>query len=137
MRLVLDINVLLSALMVRGTPPSRLCDLWRERRFELAACALRLDELNQVSRRPFFRARLRPHEVGTMTNEMRRLAVMCDTLPPVERSPDPDDEALLAVPQASLADYRVTGDRGDLLPLGRHHGTQIVIARLAIQRIDG
>lgn len=136
MRLVLDTNILLSALMVRGTPPSRLYDLWRERRFELAACERQLDELNQVSRRAFFRARLRPHEVGTMINEIRRLAVMCDTLPPVERSPDPDDDFLLAVAQVSAADYLVTGDRSDLLSLGQHRGTQIVTARLALQKID-
>ena len=136
MRLVLDTNILLSALVVRGTPPGRLYDLWRQRRFELAACERQLDELNQVSRRPFFRARLRPYEVGTMINQVRREAMMCDPLPQVERSPDSDDDFLLAVAQAAGADFLVTGDRSDLLSLGHRGGTRIVTARFVIQRID-
>jgi len=37
MRLVLDTNILLSALMVRGTPPDRLYEDWRHGRFQLAS----------------------------------------------------------------------------------------------------
>lgn len=136
MRLVLDTNILLSALLIRGTPPGRLYELWRGRRFELATCERQLHELNQVSRRPFFRARLRPHEVGTMINEIRRLAMMCDPLPLVKRSPDPDDDYLLALAEAAKAKYLVTGDRSDLLSLQHHQGTQILTARTVVEKID-
>ncbi len=136
MRVVLDTNILLSALITGGTPPGRLYDLWRERRFQLVTCERQLGELNDVSRRPFFRARLRPHEVGTMINEIRRLAAVHQPLPEVARSPDPGDDFLLALAQAARADYLVTGDRSDLLPLGRHAGSQIVTARYALGLLE-
>ena len=34
-RIVLDTNVLLSALMNRGTPPNVLYEMWRDRKFDL------------------------------------------------------------------------------------------------------
>ncbi|MFZ2406211.1 MAG: putative toxin-antitoxin system toxin component, PIN family [Methylobacter sp.] len=129
MRLILDTNILLSALMVRGTPPDRLYEEWRHGRFDLASAERQLEELNRVSRRPFFQARIKPSEIGRMVNDIRRLAVMCDPLPLVKRSPDPDDDFLLTVAQVTEADYLVTGDKNDLLILKRHECTRIVTAR--------
>ena len=129
MRLVLDTNILLSALMVRGTPPDRLYEAWRAGRFELACGERQFDEINRVSRRPFFQSRLKPGQIGRLVNEMRRLALMYDPLPPVSASPDPDDDFLLAIAEAAEANYLVTGDKADLLALGRHRSTRIVTAR--------
>jgi hypothetical protein len=105
MRVVLDTNILLSALITRGTPPDQLYEEWRHGRFDLAPAERQLEELNRVSRRPFFLARLKSSEVGRMINDIRRLAVMCDPLPSVTISPDPDDDFLLAVAQVAGADY--------------------------------
>jgi putative PIN family toxin of toxin-antitoxin system len=120
MRLVLDTNILLSALMVRGTPPDRLYEEWRHGRFQLASAEQQLDELRRVSRRPFFQERLTASEIGRMVNDIRRLATMCSPLPDVSVSPDPNDDFLLAIAQAADADYLVTGDKSDLLALGSH-----------------
>jgi predicted nucleic acid-binding protein len=81
MRLVLDTNILLSALLVRGTPPDKLYEEWRHGRFQLASAEQQLDELRRVSRRPFFQERLTASEIGRMVNDIRRLATMCDPLP--------------------------------------------------------
>lgn len=129
MRVVLDTNILLSALITRGTPPDRLYEEWRHGRFDLASAEQQLEELNRVSRRPFFLARLKPSEVGRMINDIRRLAVMCDPLPSVTISPDPDDDFLLAVAQVAGADYLVTGDKNDLPALNSHGCTRITTAR--------
>lgn len=129
MRVVLDTNILLSALMVRGTPPDRLYEEWRHGRFELVAAERQIEELRQVARRPFFLARLKASEIGRMINDIRRLAMMVDSLPTVRGSPDPDDDYLLALCQASGADYLVTGDKSHLLALERHEGTRIVSAK--------
>src|ERR1017187_5472980 len=115
--------------MVRGTPPEQLYEEWRHGRFDLASAEQKLVELNRVSRRPFFQARLKPSEIGRMVNDIRRLAVMCDPLPLVIASPDPDDDFLLAVAQVADADYLATGDKSDLLVLKRHGSTRIVTAR--------
>jgi len=129
MRVVLDTNILLSALMVRGTPPDRIYEEWRHGRFELASTERQIDELRAVVRRPFFQARLKASEIGRMINDIRRLATMCDALPTVSRSPDPADDYLLALCEAAQADYLVTGDKSHLLALEHHHGTRIVSAR--------
>lgn len=133
MRIVLDTNILLSALITRGTPPDQLYEEWRHGRFDLASAEQQLKELNRVSRRPFFQARLKPSEVGRMINDIRRLAVMCDFLPSLTISPDPDDDFLLAVAQVAGADYLVTGDKNDLLVLKSHGSTRITTARELIQ----
>lgn len=136
MRVVLDTNILISALMARGTPPDRLYEYWKEGRFQLATCERQLNEVNRVSRRPFFRERIKPSEAGRMVNDIRRLALMCDPLPSVERSPDPDDDWLLAVAEKAQADYLATGDKSDLLKLERHGTTRIVTARFLADGLE-
>lgn len=135
MRVVLDTNILLSALMVRGTPPDRLYEEWRHGRFELVSTDRQIEELRQVVRRPFFQVRLKASEVGRMVNDLRRLAVMIDTLPSVSRSSDPADDYLLALCEAARADYLVTGDKSHLLALKSHRGTRIVSARALANRL--
>ncbi len=136
MRVVLDTNILLSALMTRATPPDRLYEEWRHGRFDLVSTGRQIDELREVVRRPFFQARLKANEIGRMVNDIRRLAVMCETLPTVERSLDPADDYLLALCEASRADYLVTGDKSHLLALDHHHGTRIVSARSLVNLLD-
>ena len=60
---------------------------------------------------------------------MRRFAVFVARLPKVTRSPDPDDDFLLALAEAGRADYLVTGDKAGLPPPRTHRGTRIVAAR--------
>ena len=128
MRVVLDTNILICALMVRGKPPDQLYEFWKEGRFELATCERQMEEINRVTRRSFFRERVRPSEAGRMVNDIRRLALLCEPLPNIERSPDPNDDWLLALAEKAHADFLVTGDKSDLLKLGRHGSTRIVIA---------
>ena len=63
-----------------------------------------------------------------MVNDLRSLAVMLDALPAVDVSPDPYDNDLLAMAEAGRADALVTGDKRDVLALGRHRGIRIVTA---------
>lgn len=135
MRVVLDTNILLSALMVRGTPPDRLYEEWRHGRFDLVTTERQIEELRQVVRRPFFQVRLKASEIGRMVNDLRRLAVMHDDLPRVSRSPDPADDYLLALCEAAQADYLVTGDKCHLLALKTHLGTRIVSAKTLANRL--
>lgn len=135
MRVVLDTNILVSSLMVRGTPPDRLYEEWRHGRFDLVSTERQIEELRLVVRRPFFQARLKASEIGRMANDIRRLAIMCDALPRISRSPDPADDYLLALCEAAQADYLVTGDKSHLLALEHHHGTRIVSAKAMAERL--
>jgi predicted nucleic acid-binding protein len=66
---------------------------------------------------------------------MRELAVCLEDLPIIASSPDPDDNVLLAIAQAGMADLLVTGDKRDLLSLVRHGQTRIVTARAALEML--
>ena len=128
-RVILDTNVLVSALMTRGTPPDQLYQEWRQGRIALVSCEAQLEELRRVLARPFFRERIKRSEAGGMVNSIRRLALMWSLLPAPEVSDDPDDDYLLALAQMSGADYLVTGDKGHLLTLGSYGSAKIVAAR--------
>ena len=130
MRVILETNVLVSALLTRRTPPSALYDYWRAGRFALISCEQQLDEIRRVCARPFFRSRLRPSKVGRLVNDIRRLALMPEPDQRAEESRDPDDNFLLDLARVGDADVLVTGDRSGLLELQRHGRTRIVTARV-------
>lgn len=129
MRVVLETNVLVSALLVESSPPAQLITHWRQGRFTLLTAAPQLDELMRVTRYPKIRARLKPALAGRLINNLREVAVVVDTLVPVEVSPDPYDNYLLSLSSDGEADYLVTGDKPGLLALGFHAGTKIVSVR--------
>jgi putative PIN family toxin of toxin-antitoxin system len=131
-RLILDTNILIAALITRGTPPDRLYEAWRDGRFTLVSAELQIEEFRRVTRRLGVRARIHPAEAGRLVNDLRRLATIVIELPTVEVSPDPYDNFLLAMAQAGQADLLVSGDKRDLLALKHHQGTRIVTAREAV-----
>jgi len=59
-RVILDTNVVLSALIRRDSAPGQILEAWLEDRFVLLTHPLLLDELRTVSRRPRIRALIRP-----------------------------------------------------------------------------
>ena len=113
MRVILDSNVLVAALISRHSPPETLYRAWRGGRFLLVTSRLQLDELRRISRYPRLSAILPSHRVGTMINNLDR-AITLEQLPPLPDdagSADPDDDFLLRMVLASDADFLVTGDR--------------------------
>ena len=129
MRVVLDTNVLVSALLMESSLPGQLITHWRQGRFTLLTAAPQLDELMRVTRYPKIRARLKPAQAGRLINDLREVAVVMERLPSVDVSPDPYDNYLLAIASGGEADYLVTGDKPHLLALGHHDGTKIVSVR--------
>jgi putative PIN family toxin of toxin-antitoxin system len=128
-RLVIDTNILISALLTGSSLPAHLIALWREGRFDLLTSADQLDELMRVTRYPRIRERLAPQLAGRLINELRDIAVVVKNLPVVTVSPDPYDNYLLATAAASSADFLVTGDKRDLLALKLYEGTRIITVR--------
>jgi uncharacterized protein len=75
MRVVLDTNVLISALLLESSLPALLVTHWRQGRFELLTAPPQLEELNRVTRYPKIRERLKPALAGRLINDLRELAL--------------------------------------------------------------
>ncbi len=128
MLVVLDSNVLFSALISPYGAPHRIYEAWREGRFELATCGEQLDELRRASRYPKFRGILQPHLVGLMLNHLHRAQVV-PHLPGKHEADDSYDTYLLNLADAVQAHYLVTGDkRAGIIRLRRIGKTSIVTA---------
>ncbi len=126
MRVVLDTNVLFSALISPHGAPYAIYRHWRARRFELVTSVVQLDEIRRASRYPKFRNVLQPHHVGAMVNNLHR-AVVIEELTSGPETADPADALLLAMVEAGRADWLVTGDhRAGLLQMGKFAAATIV-----------
>ena len=129
MRVVLDTNVLISALLVRESKPAQLLADWRRARFELLTCEMQLAEIREVTRRPALRTLIRPALAGELVNQLRSMARWIDALPPIDRSPDPFDNFLLSMAQGGQADILVSGDKRGVLALKSHGTCRILTLR--------
>ncbi len=126
MRVVVDTNVLFSALISPGNPPDQIYEAWRDKKFLLVTSVEQLDEIRRASRYAKFKASLQPHRVGRMINHLRQAMLVEPDSIAVDIA-DPMDAFLLGMAQAGNADYLVTGDkRAGLLALNPYGRTQIV-----------
>ena len=126
MLVVLDTNILLSALISPSGPPDAIYQAWRSGAFDLVTSEHQLDELKRASRYPKLRARLKPRDVGTLINYLQQALVLA-RLETIAEADDPNDSFLLAMAVESEADYLVTGDRrAGLLERGHIKRTRIV-----------
>ncbi len=124
MRVVLDTNTVVSAVLFSGTA-SRLPSLWQSRRITVLVSRPILEEYLRVLAYPKFR--LSPQEIRELIEEQvlpfvetvtvrRHLAV-------VRR--DPEDNKFIECAVAGRARYVVTGDQ-DLRELGSYRGIGIL-----------
>ena len=133
-RVVLDTNVLVSALLFRG-PLNRLINLLEEGRIGLLISREVFLEYLRVLSYPKF---------GLDTEDIRSLLenhilsfaemVNAETIRPVVLE-DLDDDKFLALAETGRADYLVSGDR-HLLSLGRFGKIPIVSAREFLESIE-
>jgi putative PIN family toxin of toxin-antitoxin system len=137
MRVVLDTNVLVSALMIETGNPAAIYRAWQQGEFILLTCAEHLDELRATLRKPAIAERIKPYKAGGLVNEITKLAESVESLPHVRRSVDPTDNFLLALSEAGRAEYSVTGDKSGLLALKHHKGTRIISPRIFVLKLLG
>jgi uncharacterized protein len=116
-RVLLDANVLVSALLSRAGAPARLVAMWLEGEFELVVCPALLVETKGALARPKLRARIPLEDAERFMDMVGELAeVVPDPEgPPVVRSSDPGDDYLLALAAREQVPL-VSGD-DDLLAL--------------------
>jgi putative PIN family toxin of toxin-antitoxin system len=125
-RVVLDTNVLLSAILFTGTP-GRILDAWRSGEVELVMAPDIVDEYVRVA------DRLEEHYAGVEIQPIIALFVQNATLVSTTflQSPvcdDPDDDKYLACARASGTDTVVSGDK-KLRAVSGYEGIRILTPR--------
>lgn len=136
MRVVLDTNVIASALLWGGTP-ERLIDAAGEGRVELLTSAALVAELSGILERTKFARKLKAKNLSAAeaVARYREVAETVDAAPIEEaRLRDPDDAAVLGCALSGRADAIVTGD-DDLHALGSYRGIPILTAAECLERI--
>lgn len=111
MRVVLDVNVLVSALLAPDGAPARVLVAWLNGAFELIVSPRLLDELQRVLAYPKISRRIPADDAAVLLRWVADQAVAVpdpDEDPPI-RSIDPDDDYLIAL-AASADALLVSGD---------------------------
>ncbi len=137
MRIVLDTNVVMSALLWRGNPYQLLQAIRQRSNLQMYSSAALLEELGDVLTRPSATKRLGAigQRASTLLLDYSYAVQLIEPAPlaqPVCR--DPDDDEVLALAVAAQADLIVSGDQ-DLLVIGQFEGIAIVTARDALGRL--
>jgi putative PIN family toxin of toxin-antitoxin system len=137
-RIVLDTNIVVSALLWRGSP-YQLLRLVRQRSdLRLYSSVALLEELADVLTRPALvkqLATIDKHAADVLRDYASAVQIVevSPLLQPVCR--DPDDDEVLALALAAQADLIVSGDQ-DLLALGRFESIVIATAHEALAQLS-
>ena len=132
MRVVLDTNVLLSALAFPGSKPDQILLRDRHGEIEFFLSDFIVAELERILRDKF---RFTTRQTDDRVSAIRRMATL---VVPKERialvAAKDDDNRILECAVAAHADYLVTGDKEHLLPLRSIGATQIVTPAAFLER---
>jgi putative PIN family toxin of toxin-antitoxin system len=136
-RLVLDTNVVISALLWRGTPYRLLEAIRRHEGLTVYSSPVLLEELTDVITRPALSRRLAT--IGKTAHELLADYVEATELvEPVDIARiarDPDDDHVLACALAAEASLIVSGD-SDLLVLEGYERIPIITPAAALHKIE-
>jgi len=118
-RVVLDTNLLISAIIATGTPYF-LLEAWKDDMFNLISSMELLEEIKETSQKKYLQKYNRlPEKMDELIIVLRLAAEIVSPIQ-LEKLPircrDPKDDIVLAVALGGDADYLVTGD-SDLLSL--------------------
>ena len=133
-RVVLDTNILISAILFGGKPRLILDDVIAGR-IDCFLSSEILDELNAVLQRPKFG--FTPSQCLAIIEELHRT---CEIIKPISelsvQISDPDDKIILVCAVDADADYIISGDT-DLKRLHPFNGIQILTPALYLERTRG
>ena len=135
MRLVLDTNVVASA-MLWGGNPKVLLQAKREKRVELFTSVPMLAELTDILARPKFVKKIAASmlTVDQLVDGYAGLTQLVRPTPTPRIVSDSDDDVVIGTALAAKADFLVTGDRG-LLDVRKYQGIRIVSVAEALATI--
>lgn len=137
MRLLLDTNVVIAALLWHGTPRRLLDRAIDDEVIELYSSPALLEELGRALGYRKFTQRIAQHatSVATLVAQYRALLILVSPIhTPRVVARDPDDDEVLALAFAAQVDLIVSGD-DDLLALRAFRDISIVTAAEALSRV--
>jgi hypothetical protein len=134
-RLVIDTNVVVSALLWDGMPKRLMMTQFSKEILFFTSIPL-LVELAGVLSRSKFRQKITGagYSIGQLVG---LYAGMANTVKPISMprvAPDPDDDVVIGTALAAKADFIVTGDRG-LLSVVEYEGGRILSVREMMDRL--
>lgn len=132
-KVVIDTSVFIAALLSNSQTsfPVQVLNSWREGRFTLVMAPQLLRELVVK----LTRKKVQQADVEDLVAVIATIALHIPGAYEATRldNIDPDDNMFLAAAYEAKADYLVSLDKKDLLPLKHYHGTQIVAPELFIR----
>jgi putative PIN family toxin of toxin-antitoxin system len=135
MRLVLDTNVVVSALLWKGAP-RRLLRAVAEAGVELCTSRPLLAELAVVLSRSKFKKKI--SDLGFSPEQLFDSYAKCAEVVQAalvpRLAPDPDDDVVIGTALAAKADFLITGDRA-LLSIATYESVRIISVREALDAI--
>jgi putative PIN family toxin of toxin-antitoxin system len=133
MRMVLDTNVLVSALISPGGLPDQLLQHWDAGDFSLVISHEQLAELRRVLAYDKLKRYIHPEQAAQLVTGLSHLATFAENLPDLDVSTDPSDNVILATAIAGNASHLVTGDKSHLLALEQIRHISIITVREAVE----
>lgn len=74
MRVVVDTNILVSALIAPAGKPAAIFNAWEAGKFTLLTCDAQLDELRATLHKPRVAELIKPYKAGRLVNQVKKLA---------------------------------------------------------------
>ena len=127
---VLDTNVIVSAVLIRGGIEDRVLRAWFLGQYRLVLSVPILEEVLRVLDYPRIRSRrwMSDEETVHLLERLAESSALVEGKQRLRICRDPADDKFVAAALEGKADYIVTGD-ADLLDLGKYQGIEIVTPR--------
>lgn len=126
MRVVVDTNVLVSALLKADGSPAKIVSLWQAGEVDLVVSDEVISEVGRVLGYKRIRTRVTQEDAERFLDLLREAAVVVTDYEKVTVViDDPDDDKFLALAISSGARYIISGD-SHLLSIGTYQGVEIL-----------
>lgn len=128
MIVVLDTNVIISALLSAEGPPAQIIDLWEAGVFDVAISTPLLDELKRALDYPQVKKfqKMTPDEINTLLGRWSTISVYVEPEVALEVvEDDSDDNRVLECAVAAKVNYIISGDK-HFLDLGEYRGIEVL-----------
>jgi hypothetical protein len=128
MKVVLDANVFVSALLTQRGNAKQILDYWQGNKFELLTSPAILDEWGRVLRYPHL-VQIHRKSEADIQRLLKLVGKQATLIEPTEKlmaANDESDNRYIECAITGGADYLVTGDKKHLLPIGEYGGVKFV-----------